>query len=165
MNAPTLTGETVTLRPHVAADMEAFWAFYETERAEYVSKPQNRTHFWYAFGAEVASWTLHGMGSWAIDVEDKLAGQISVCQPPHFPEPEIGWMLFDDFEGRGIAYEAANLALGYTRSEIKPASLVSYIDQHNTRSITLAKRLGAVLDESAEKWDEVDVVYRHEVAR
>lgn len=164
MIAPTLTGETVTLRPHVAADIDAFWDFYQTDRARYVSSPENRTHLWYAFGGEVASWTLFGMGAWAVEVEDTLAGQVSVCQPPHFPEPEIGWILFDGFEGRSIAFEAASLALDYTRREIKPQSLVSYIDRENARSIALAKRLGATLDASAETYDASDAVYRHEIA-
>ena len=161
MIAPTLTGQNVTLRPHVAADVDAFWNFFQTERAQYVSAPKNRTHHWYAFGAEVASWTLHGMGAWAIDSEGQMAGQVSVMQPPHFPEVEIGWILFEGFEGRGVAYEAASLALEYTWSDIKPDTLVSYIDQSNHRSIALAQRLGAQLDPDAAKYDEVDVVYRH----
>lgn len=161
MIAPTLTGQTARLRPHVAADVDTLWDFFQTERAQYVSAPKNKTHLWYAFGAEVASWTLHGMGAWAIDVDGELAGQISVMQPPHFPEVEIGWIMFDGFEGRGIAFECAQLALDYTWSHITPPSLVSYIDEQNTRSIALAERLGATPDPNAEKYDEEDIVYRH----
>jgi len=161
MIAPTLIKGAVTLRPHLAADFEAFWTFYQSPRAAFVSKPQNRTPAWYGFRAEVASWTLYGMGAWAIDVDGTLAGQISVCQPPHFPEIEIGWILLDGYEGRSIAYDAACLALDYTWSHIQPATLVSYIDQSNARSITLAERLGAAPDPQAEKWDAVDIVYRH----
>ncbi len=161
MIAPVLTGSMATLRPHVASDLDAFWAFFQTDRAQYVSGPKNKTDLWNKFGAEVASWTLHGMGSWAIDVDDVLAGQISVMQPPHFAEVEIGWILFDGFEGQGIAFESAQLALDYTWSHITPPSLVSYIDEQNTRSIALAERLGATPDPNAEKYDEEDIVYRH----
>ena len=83
--------------------------------------------------------------------------------PATLPETELGWILLDTFEGRGIACEAATLALAYTRDTIRPASLVSYIDAHNTRSIALAKRLGATLDATADRWDDADVVYRHNV--
>ncbi|MEP1535897.1 MAG: GNAT family N-acetyltransferase [Paracoccaceae bacterium] len=161
MIAPTLTGQTAQLRPHVAADVDTFWDFFQTERAQYVGPPKNKTHLWYAFGAEVASWTLHGMGAWAIDVDGELAGQISVMQPPHFPEIEMGWILFDGFEGRGIAFECGQLALDYTWDHIKPETLVSYIDARNDRSIALAERLGATLDPLAQKYDDADVVYRH----
>lgn len=144
--------------------MEAFWAFYQSPRAQMMDRPQTKTHLWYGFASETGSWALVGMGGWAVDLNDEIIGQITVTQPPHFAEPEIGWMLFDGFEGQGYAFEAAELALSYSRQSIKPTSLVSYIDAANTRSIALAKRLGGVLDDSAEKHDAEDVVYRYEVA-
>jgi len=159
--APVISGDRVRLRPHVMSDMETFWTFFQSQRAEHIDKPENRTHAWYGFASEVGSWALNGTGSWAIDVEGTLAGQVSVTQPPHFPELELGWILFDGFEGRGIAYEGESLALDYTWAAIRPTSLVSYIDHRNARSITLAKRLGAVLDPDAAKYDDVDVVFRH----
>lgn len=159
--APTITGDRVRLRAHVISDMDAFEAFFASDRANHVDAPGNRTHLWYGFASEVGSWALMGMGGWAIEVGGELAGQVAVTHPPHFAEPELGWILFDGFEGRGIAYEAADLALDYTWAAIQPASLVSYIDHRNTRSIALAKRLGAVLDPDAAKHDDADVVYRH----
>ena len=162
--APTLTGTTVCLRHHVMADMDAFWDFFQSDRAAYVSAPQNRTHLWYGFASEVGSWSLTGMGGWAIEVGGDLAGQVAVIHPPHFPEPELGWILFDGFEGCGIAFEAATLAIDYTRSTIKPASLVSYIHKDNARSIALSARLGGTLDPHAQRSDDDDVVYRYEVA-
>ena len=161
--SPVITCAQTRLRPHVMTDMEAFEAFYQSDRAQFVTKPDNRTHLWYGFAAEVGSWTLTGMGSWAIDVDGQLAGQVSVTHPPHFPETELGWILFDDFEGRSIAFEAATLVVTYTRETIRPASLVSYIDARNSRSIALAERLGATLDPTADTWDDADVVYRHKV--
>lgn len=163
--APIISGATVRLRPHVMADMDAFWDFFQSDRSGYVSKPDTRTHLWYGFASEVGSWALTGMGGWAIEVDGALAGQVAVTHPPHFPETEIGWILFDGFEGRGIAYEAAALALDYTRQTIRPASLVSYIDARNARSIALAKRLGAIHDPDAQSYDDADVVYRYEGLR
>lgn len=143
--------------------MEPFWAFYQSPRAQWVDPPKNRTHMWYGFASEVGSWELVGMGGWAVEVEGALAGQVTVTQPPHFPEPELGWIVFDGFEGQGYAFEAAGLALAYARETIKPATLVSYIDHNNQRSIALAKRLGGVLDPDAATYDDVDIVYRHAV--
>lgn len=159
--APLLTGNTVCLRHHVLGDMDAFWAFYQTPRAVLMDVPKNRTHLWYGFASEVASWELMGMGAWAIEVDGKFAGQVAITQPPHFPEPEIGWLLFDGFEGRGIAFEAAQLALDYARQHIRLASLVSYVHRANERSAKLAQRLGATPDPDAPKHDAEDIVYRH----
>jgi len=162
--APILTGDTIRLRPHRLSDMDAFWAFYQSPRAVLMDVPNNKTHLWYGFASEVGSWDLNGMGGWAIETQDgDFAGQVAITQPPHFAETELGWMVFDGFEGRGIAGEATNLALTYARNTLKPASLVSYIHKDNTRSIALAKRLGARPDPAAIPHDETDVVYRHEV--
>lgn len=144
--------------------MDAFWAFFQSPRAVYMDKPKSRTDLWYAFASEVGSWGLQGQGGWAIETaEGEFAGQVAVTQPPHFAEPELGWLLFDGFEGRGLAREAASAALDYARREIRPASLVSYIDRRNVRSIALAKRLGAVEDTRAERFDRDDVVMRHDM--
>jgi RimJ/RimL family protein N-acetyltransferase len=150
MIAPTLTGQSVTLRHHVAADLDGFWAFFQSERAAHVDAPKTRTHMYYGFGSEVGSWSLYGMGGWAIEVDGALAGQVAVTKPPHFPETEIGWIVFDGFEGQGIAHEAARLALDYAWDQIHPPTLVSYIHPDNARSVALALRLGAFLDDDAE---------------
>lgn len=160
---PTLQGDRLTLRPHVMDDMEAFWAFYQSPRAAFMDAPKTRTHLWYGFSSEVGSWALTGMGGWAIEVCGALAGQVAITHPPHFAETELGWCLFDGFEGQGVAHEAASLALDYARQTIKPASLVSYIHRDNARSIALAKRLGGTHDPAAKAHDAEDVVYRYEV--
>ncbi len=43
----------------------------------------------------------------------------------------------------------------------KLKTLVSYIDPDNARSIRLAERLGATIDDHARKQDPDDLVYRH----
>lgn len=164
--APVIVLPQGRLRPHRVEDMEAFWIFYQSPRAEFMDKPNTRTQLWYGFASEVGSWELQGQGAWAIETADgEIAGQVAVTQPPHFAEPELGWMLLDGFEGRGLAFEAAAAALEYARSEIRPASLVSYIDRRNARSIALAKRLGGTEDAVAERFDNSDIVVRHDVRR
>ncbi len=158
--APLITTDRLTLRHHEMVDMDPFWAFYQSGRAEYVSAPENRTDMYYGFLSEVATWDLLGFGAWAIDLDGQIIGQVSIIHPPHFPEREIGWIMFDGHEGKGYAHEAARAALDWAWDQ-GMETLVSYIDQSNTRSQTLAKRLGAVLDPNAAKYDEVDVVYRH----
>lgn len=158
--APLIQTDRLTLRHHVMADFDPFWTFYQSDRAGYVSAPKNKTHMYYGLLSEIATWDLLGFGGWAIELDGKLVGQISICHPPHFPEREIGWILFDGYEGKGYAYEAARAALDWAWGQGMD-TLVSYIDQNNPRSMALAEHLGAVLDTSAAKYDDVDVVYRH----
>jgi RimJ/RimL family protein N-acetyltransferase len=162
--APTITGTSLSLRPHRIDDLDPLWAFYRSPRAQMMDVPEDRTAMWYGFAAEHGSWGLCGMGSWAIDVGGALAGQVTLLHPPQFAEPELGWLLLDGFEGKGLAYEAADLALRYARTTIRPGTLVSYIDPDNSRSIALARRLGATLDATAPRHDATDLVYRHRIA-
>ncbi len=163
--APVITTANTRLRPHRIEDMEAFEAFFKSPRAAHMDVPENRTHLWYGFASEVGSWALCGWGGWAVETHDgALAGQVAITQPPHFPELELGWILFDGFEGRGLAYEAAGAARDYCFGTLKAPTLVSYIEAANTRSRALAERLGAKLDPAAETYDAADVVYRHQPA-
>ncbi|MEM7295747.1 MAG: GNAT family N-acetyltransferase [Pseudomonadota bacterium] len=159
--APTIKGRGLRLRAHRIEDMAAFEAFYGSPRAAHMDVPVNRTHLWYGFASEAGSWSLCGYGGWTIEVEGALAGQVALTQPPHFPELELGWMVFDGFEGRSIAYEAASLARDYSFDAIGAETFVSCIDRKNLRSIALAERLGATVDPLAETYDDADIVYRH----
>ena len=160
--APTLFTERLCLRPHRMSDFEPFWAFYQSDRAVHVDAPKNKTHLWYGLASETGSWALAGWGGWAVEMlEGELIGQVALTQPPHFPELELGWILFDGFEGKGFACEAAKAALNYAYDVLDVATLVSYIDRRNARSIALARRLGAYEDPDAARYDEVDLVFRH----
>ncbi|MFD1344605.1 GNAT family N-acetyltransferase [Litorisediminicola beolgyonensis] len=167
--APVIDTARLRLRGHVMADMDAFETFFASDRARYSDGPETRTHLWYGFASEVGSWPLMGHGGWAIETRDgRLAGQVAITRPPRFPETEIGWMLFEGFEGRGYAFEAASAALAWAAASGLFETLVSYITPENARSIALAERLGARHDASAALPDgetTLDtVVYRHPLA-
>jgi RimJ/RimL family protein N-acetyltransferase len=164
--APIIQTARLRLRGHVLSDMAAFAAFFASDRAVYIGKPKNRAHLWYGFASEVGSWPLMGHGGWAVETRDgALAGQVAITKPPHFPETEIGWTLFEGFEGKGLAQKATSAALCWAEASGKFDTLVSYITPENGRSIALAKRLGATHDATAALPDgetaQDTVVYRH----
>ncbi|MFC3613682.1 GNAT family N-acetyltransferase [Lutimaribacter marinistellae] len=160
--APIISTERLRLRPHVLSDMDAFREFFRSDRARYVDGPSDETHLWYGFASEVGSWSLCNWGGWAIETPDgALVGQVAITKPPHFAEVELGWILFDGFEGRGYAEEAARAALDWAFEVRGLPTLVSYIHRDNARSVALAKRLGAYHDAAASAHDPDDVVYRH----
>ena len=115
---------------------------------------------------EVGSWSLQGFGSWGIETHDgAFVGQVGINKPSHFPEIELGYLIMPEFEGKGIAFEAAKTARAWAFETLKLDSLVSYIDPKNARSIALATRLGASHDAQAALPDgetsEETAVYRH----
>lgn len=166
MSAPVIETARLRLRGHVISDMMSFWDFFQTDRAVHVTPPKNLTHLFYGLASEVGSWDLMGHGGWAVETrEGDLMGQVAITHPPHFPEREIGWILFDGFEGQGYAAEAAGAALDWAWSDFGADTLVSYIHPDNARSIALAERLGAVPDAAAQLPDgegpDETIVFRH----
>lgn len=149
MPAPTLTTTRLRLRGHTLADLDTLCDLFETERAQYMGGPVPRKDAWRWLASEVAMWDLMGHGAWGVEtLEGDFIGQVGLLKPPHFPEVELGWTLLAEAEGKGYALEAA-LAAQHWAWEQGFETLVSYIDPANARSIALAKRLGAILDEKA----------------
>ncbi len=72
-----------------------------------------------------------------------MAGLVSVNAPFVTGEPELGWILWEGFEGQGYAGEAAGAALRFAWQTLGWSTLLSGIHRENPRSIRLAERLGA----------------------
>lgn len=162
---PTLQTERLSLRAPIRADFEPFQHMFASDRMAFTGGPLDRMEAYATFSNFIGSWLLSGFGMWSIT--DKHSGtwlgEVTIAQPDHFPEPEIGWSLAEDAEGKGYAHEAARAALDWAKGKVAP--LVSYIDPNNARSIALAQRLGATRDIGAERprgeTAEETHVYRH----
>lgn len=149
--APILTTERLTLRPQRRSDFDLLVQLYASDRSRFVGGRRTETAVWRDFMNSVGHWPISGMGGWAIDITatGQCIGEVAICRPPEYPETEIGWVLFEGFEGQGFATEAATAARDWARDSLHAPSLVSYIDPDNAPSIKLAQRLGGVLDETA----------------
>jgi RimJ/RimL family protein N-acetyltransferase len=149
MIAPTIHTERLTLRPHQMADFPAYSAFVQSDRARYMGGPHDTRTAWNWFCNDTAQWALLDMGALMITQGGAAIGQVAVCHGPIFPEPELGWFLFEGYEGNGYATEAATTMRDWAFRDRGLTTLVSYIDPANTASTRLALRLGAQLDENA----------------
>ena len=161
---PTLTTERLTLRAPQREDFDVYASIVMSDRAEYMERADNRGEAWTAFYNDIGSWILDDFGYWTVTETSTgtPVGFIGIAHFPAFPEAELGWMTTAGHEGQGYAYEGALAALGWAFGPRRLPTLVSYIDPNNSRSITLARRLGATHDEDAPAPDAGDLVYRHE---
>jgi len=160
---PTLSTERLLLRAPVEADFDAYYRMMATPRSRYMGGPYEKWAAWGAFCHDVACWTMFGHGGLMIDLRDtgECVGQVGINHGPMFPEKELGWLLYEGFEGKGYATEAARAMRDWARTRQGITTLVSYFDPENAASIAVANRLGAILDERAPTQDHGDVVYRH----
>jgi RimJ/RimL family protein N-acetyltransferase len=162
---PTLATARLTLREPRESDFAAMLAFNDSDRAEFLGGRGPRQQVWRALLSNIGHWALRGYGFYSVDTHTgEFAGRVGVICHDGWPEPELAWHLYEGFEGQGIAAEAARAARADYHARISPAPLVSMIAPANTRSIALAKRLGAVFERSESGIEKPYDIYRHPAA-
>lgn len=163
IDMPELRTERLVLRPPVASDFAAYFALMASPRAVYMGGPFDLKTAWGMFCNDAAQWQFFGHGCLMVDLgaTGRTIGQVGINHGPLFPEKELGWLLYDGFEGKGYAHEAANAMRDWAFATLDVDSLVSYCDRANQRSIALAKRLGGRLDPDALGQDPEDLVFRY----
>lgn len=144
---PTLQTSRLVLRLPVITDFPAYRDFVTSPRAQGMGGPHDAATAWDWFCNDVAQWSLLGLGGLTVTLKGKPIGQVAVCHGPNFPEPELGWFLFDAAnEGQGYASEAAAALRDWALGPRGLDTVVSYIDPANIASQRLAERLGGRLD-------------------
>ncbi len=162
--APTIKTERMTLRMPTIEDAEPYIAVLMSERASHIGGPMSREDAWYDYCAEVASWALRGYGGFTMEDENgTFLGLLIVHHDDGDPEREIGWILTEEAEGKGYAYEAALAVRTWAFDTFGWPDLVSYIAPENAASVALAQRLGAVRDDAAPRVPSYPncLIFRH----
>lgn len=163
MNVPTLETERLVLRPMRHEDLRPYADLMASPRSVFMGGPFNELATWRMFCQDIALWTIYGHGALMIDRKSDVTcvGQVGINHGPLFPEKELGWLLFDGFEGNGYATEAGGALRDWAFSVLGLSTLVSYFDPQNHASMAVSSRLGGVRDNNAAVQDEGDVVFRY----
>lgn len=147
----TLEGPRLRLRPWRDADLAPLAALNgDPAVMRHFLKPLSR--------AESDAWAArmrrhcdeHGWGFWPVELPGVapfigVVGLIHVAfEAPFTPAVEIGWRLAPAFQRRGLAEEAARLALACGFGPLGLPSVVAFTPPANTRSWRLMERLGMV---------------------
>lgn len=163
VDIPVLETEDLILRGYHEDDFEAFAAFGTSPRACYVGGPHTRWDSWRAFMAAIGHWALRGYGMWMVEhrASRTVSGRVGMILNDGWDEPELGWHIYDGFEGKGYAYQAARAARDHAARHMGLNGVISYIDAGNTRSIRLAERLGARFERDGTLLGKSCQVWRH----
>ncbi|KPA23274.1 hypothetical protein shim_04690 [Shimia sp. SK013] len=145
---PTVETDRLILRAHRVEDLPEMAAFFAGPRAKFIGGTMTEGECWRGMMRGAGHWVLRGYGLWHIEEKatGKLAGWSGIIHHIEWPEPELAWTLFDGFEGKGVAYEAALAARAYAAQHFGLNRLISLIAPENTRSLALAKRLDATFE-------------------
>jgi len=146
---PVLETERLLLRAPRLSDFEVLEPIWRTERGIYMGGPFTQEDAWLDYAQAVAGWVLRGIGYWTVtDKAGQVLGFIGIGAETADPELEFGWLFTAQAEGFGYATEAARAVHAYAFHTLGLKTLVSFVDRRNTRSEALARRLGAVEDDT-----------------
>lgn len=160
---PELRTDRLVLRAPRLEDFPDYAALMASPRAVFMGGPFDQRAAWGMFCHDVALWSLCGHGALMIDLRStgRCIGQVGINHGPLYPEKELGWLLYDGYEGQGYATEAAAILRDWAFDALGLQTLVSYFDPANHRSMAVSVRLGGVRDDSAPVQDVGDVVFRY----
>lgn len=147
---PTLQTDRLTLRAPGPQDLDAFAAFYASDASAPVGGPFSRARTWRVLAEVIGHWTMRGFGRWAVTWQgrDDAVGLVGLHHPEDWPEPEIGWAVWGDALGKGVAQEAARAARAHAWGTLGWPTAISSCAPDNPRSARVAERLGARRDGS-----------------
>jgi RimJ/RimL family protein N-acetyltransferase len=87
---------------------------------------------------------FYGYGMWII-VEKKsnlVVGRVGLEYKEGFEGLELGFMLGVEYQHKGYAYEACDAVLKYGVCELFQTKFCAFVDENNTPSIKLCRKLG-----------------------
>lgn len=161
---PEIVTERLRLRAPRIADFPVYAGFVRDDRGAGLGQGEADAAAWNDFCQLVASWPLRGFGPWTLEPRDGGApvGLATLDHEFGDPEPEVGWLVTPEAEGRGFATEGARAALGHAFGTLGFREIVSYVDPDNRRSARVAARLGGCRDAAAEAaLGDGTLVFRH----
>lgn len=146
---PTLTTDRLLLRPFREDDLDAYHAVIASPQvvtALASARVPTRDDAWEQMAVFLGQWALRGHGQWALEerASGRLVGRAGLHQPERvdWPGLEVGWTLHPAAWGNGYATEAGRAAISYAFGVLDRDEVVSIIAGSNTRSQSVARRLG-----------------------
>jgi len=157
-NGPVVDTERLKLRQWCSADIAPNTAMLsDPGTARFITvdgKPvTNELVGWRNAAVIAGHWALHGAGMFVVEekASGRCVGRGGPWFPPGWPGFEVGWGIASEFRGKGYAVEAARAAIDWAFATFELDHVVHCIDQENTASQAVARRLGA------EKQGETDL--------
>lgn len=151
-----LETDRLVFRQWQKADFPTFAEFFSNaDNAQYVGGVKTPEEAWRLMATYIGHYTLSGYSYLAIETKDsqQLIGTVGLWNSDPWPEPELGYWLLPEAQGKGYGVEAGLTVKQFALEELKFDSLVSYIDPANEPSKKLALALGAQLDGTVDLLD------------
>ena len=164
-DAPVLETDNLILRGPEERDIESIIDFLQDKNySKGFGHIAERGDAWRWFALLVGHWHIRGYGYFSVQNRaGAFVGITGIWNPETWPEPELGWAVFSQFQGRNIAYEASYKVRDWAHEALGLERLASTILKGNMRSVKLAHRLGATFEGNynSSYWGGEVMIFRH----
>ncbi|EAQ03105.1 acetyltransferase, GNAT family protein [Pseudooceanicola batsensis HTCC2597] len=142
---PEITTERLYMHVGRIEDLDELDAYFTTEESRYVGGPRSRSATFDALCAGVGHWYLRGFGMWILNSRDDgtQVGIAGFSQPDGWPEPELTWVVYDQFSGQGIATEAVAACRRAAARHLGIKTPISLLRPEHLPLIKMVERMGA----------------------
>ncbi|MFK7940239.1 MAG: GNAT family N-acetyltransferase [Roseovarius sp.] len=146
---PQLTTDRLTLRAPVAADMQAYQAFYAATDMTVGTYRGGRSTAEIAdiHAADMAHWQNKGFGIWLLRrrEQDTVLGGAGLVVEEDWDTDELTWWLMPQARGHGYATEASRAIIAYAYDTLGWSRVQTFMRDENIRSHKMAQRLGGTV--------------------
>lgn len=137
--------------PHID-HLPAYTSYCASDRSAFVGGPFNAGKAFEKLCAMAGHWNMRGFGRFVMLLKKtgQPIGHVGALQLEPDEMPEMTWTIWDGAcEGKGYAFEAAQAYLSQAKTMLGAEDMLIRIEKNNRRSIQLANRIGAELDDGA----------------
>ncbi|WP_407493648.1 GNAT family N-acetyltransferase [Pseudooceanicola sp. MF1-13] len=149
---PEIETERLLLEIGTIDDLDELDDYFSSEASRYVGGPRTRLESWEALCSGVGHWHLRGFGLWIIKSrhDGTQLGIVGLTQPDGWPEPEMIWVIYDQFSGQGIATEAIQAARKAAAEHFGIKTPISILGADHGPLIKMVERMGAQKDDTVD---------------
>ena len=165
----TIRTARLVLRPYCAADRDDFIALLtDPEVTRYTDGPLPLERAEQIIDGILGDGHERVVAAWAvIDPESgsnsgSFAGHATILRNPTPESPEIGFMLWPAWRGRGLATEIARAVLDYGHESLGLSRIIATTDLDNVASQRVCEKIGMQFRERGLDGDVAYLIYEHE---
>lgn len=95
------------------------------------------------------AYTFWGFGTWILErkEDNRIIGRVGFNLRDGYDNPELGFVIGEEYQRQGYAYEACKAILAVGKEEYEFDKVQALVKEENMASVELCKKLGFVLEE------------------
>lgn len=98
----------------------------------------------YLANGPIKSYHDNGFGLWLVETkkDNQPVGMCGIIKRPALDHPDIGFAMLPEFEGKGLAFEAAEATMRYAKDKLGQSNILAVTLPENIGSIKLLEKIG-----------------------